>query len=148
MVKLNLKQSIFQLDVNTSYFPNFNKRSNQNHVSHSLVSFVFFNSLCFSAFPFAIFIGVLMAFSSFDSKKYFHNGNNIVDFVQFENYFISTVNDVFYYLTSLSLAAMSHSIFLLASSFNFSISLFLSSIFCCNALFSASLRQECWLFQI
>ena len=138
MVKLDLKQSIFQLDVNTLYFPNFNKRINQNHVSHSLLSFVVFDSLYFSAFSSAIFIGVLMAFSSFDSKKYFHNGNNIVDFVQF--YFISTVNDVFYYLTSLSLAAMSHSIFLLASSFNFSISLFLSSIFCCNALLSASLK--------
>ena len=141
MVKLDLKQSIFQLDVNTLYFPNFNKRINQNHVSHSLASFVFFNSLCFSAFPFAIFIGVLMVFWSFDSEKYFYNANNIVDFVHINNsYFLSTGYEIFYYLTSLSLAAMSHSIFLFASSFNFSISLFLSSIFCCNALLSASLK--------
>ena len=88
MVKLDLKQSIFQLDVNTSYYPNFNKRSNQNHVSHSLASIVFFNSLCFSAFPFAIFIGVLMVFWSFDSEKYFYNANNIVDFVHINNFFV------------------------------------------------------------
>ena len=86
MVKLDLKQSIFQLDVNTLYFPNFNKCINQNHVSHSLLSFVVFDSLYFSAFSSAIFIGVLMAFSSFDSKKYLYNGNNIVDFVHFNNF--------------------------------------------------------------
>ena len=40
MVKLDLKQSIFQLDVKTLHFPNFNKCNNQNHVFHSLVSLI------------------------------------------------------------------------------------------------------------
>ena len=95
MVKLDLKQSTFQLDVNTLCFPNFNKRSNQNHVSHSLVSFVSLNSLCFSAIPFAIFIGVLMAFSSFDSEKYFYNGNKIVYFVYFNNFIPKPLNMIY-----------------------------------------------------